>query len=81
MIGFPSYQEYRENQKNNLHSYSSSYRPIYEMCNRYLSNGHSVLYGAESIPNKSAEEKVFEKIPNKSAEEKVFENILFLILF
>ena len=72
-VGFPSSEEYRkgsqiENQKHNLHSYSSSYKPLYEMCNTYLSNGYSVLYGPESIPNKSAEEKIFENIININSE-------------
>jgi hypothetical protein len=73
MTGFPSAEEYRKasqikNQKHNLQSYSSSYQPLYEMCNTYLSNGYSVLYGPESIPNKSAEEKVFENIINVNSE-------------
>jgi len=74
MAGFPSDEEDRkglqiENQKHDLQSYSSSYQPLYELCNIYLSNGYSVLYGAESVPNKSAKEKVFENIINVNSGE------------
>lgn len=44
--------------------YSLTYKPLYEMSNRYLSNGYSLLYGAELISNESAREKVIENIIN-----------------
>lgn len=44
--------------------YSLTYKPLYEMSNRYLSNRYSILYGAELIPNESAREKVIENIIN-----------------
>src|SRR5215469_12448579 len=43
---------------------SSAYNVLYKMFNSYLSNGYSVLYGAESIPNESTKEKIFENIVN-----------------
>jgi hypothetical protein len=74
-VAFLSYKDCREgsqienqNQKHPIHSYSLQYKPLYEMCNTYLSNGYSVIYGAESIPNKPAEEKVFENIINVNSE-------------
>ena len=69
MIGFPFFEGQIENQKHNLYSYSFSYKPLYEMCKAYLSNGYSVLYAAESIPNKSVEEKVYENIMNVNSGE------------
>ena len=72
MAGFPSDEDNRKGlqiENHDLQSYSSSYQPLYELCNTYLSNGYSVLYGAESVPNKSAEEKVFENIINVNSGE------------
>jgi hypothetical protein len=77
MIGFPYYNRKGEALqtekvgKNEVHSYSSTYKPLYEMSNSYLSNGYSVLYGSEPIPNNSSEEKVFENIMNVNPTEKV----------
>jgi hypothetical protein len=52
------------------------------MCNTCLSNGYYVLYGAESIPNKSGEEKVFENIMNvKSGKVQNYLSKGFLLLF
>src|ERR1700758_2939314 len=72
MVAFACYKDGRKNQNQNqkrpIHSHSLQYKPLYEMCNTYLSNGYSVLYGSESIPNKSAEEKVFENIINVNSE-------------
>ena len=49
MVGFPSDEEDRkglqiENQKHDLQNYSSSYQPLYELCNTYLSNGYSIIW-------------------------------------
>jgi len=72
MVAFACYNDGRENQKQNqkhpIHSHSLQHKPLYEMCNTYLSNGYSVIYGSESIPNKFAEEKVFENIINVNSE-------------
>ena len=79
VIGFPYYngkwkeprtETQRANRDKN-HRYSFTYKPLYEMCNSYLSNGYSVLYGAESIPNESEEEKVFKNITNVNPTQKV----------
>ena len=77
MIGFPYYKGNEESQfeiqkarKDGSYSYFT-YKPLYEMSNSYLSNGYSVLYGAESIPDESAKEKLFENVMNINPTEKV----------
>jgi hypothetical protein len=77
MIGFPYYKGKEESQfeiqkarKDGSYSYFT-YKPLYEMSNSYLSNGYSVLYGAESIPDESAKEKLFENVMNVNPTEKV----------
>jgi hypothetical protein len=70
MVGFPRYRD-------------RSYKAIYEMSNSYLSNGYSVLYGAESIPNESTKEKIFENIVSVNPTQEVRDNLArgFLLLF
>jgi hypothetical protein len=83
MVGFPRYERKEEGLQTELQisreegrNYtSSSYLPLYEMSNSYLSNGYSVLYGAESIPNESAKEKLFENIANVNPTQVVQNNL------
>jgi hypothetical protein len=42
----------------------SIYGPLYQMSNKYLQNGYSVLYAAESLPNEKDKVKVVENIQN-----------------
>ena len=90
MIGFPHYknksQELQGTQismKDGQGYNSSAYKAIYEMSNSYLSNGYSVLYGAESIPNESTKEKIFENIVNVNPTQEVRDNLArgFLLVF
>lgn len=50
---------------------NSPYYPLYQLSNRCLADGYSVLYGVEPIPDRSAAERVFENIKNV----KVLDNI------
>src|SRR5215472_2075843 len=90
MIGFPHYknksQELQGTQismKDGQGYNSSAYKAIYEMSNSYLSNGYSVLYGAESIPNESTKEKIFQNIVNVNPTQEVRDNLAsgFLLEF
>jgi hypothetical protein len=40
---------------------TSIYKPLYEISNKYLENGYSILYVAESLPNETANAKVVKK--------------------
>jgi len=51
------------------------YGPLYEMSNRFLSNGYSVLYGAEFVPNESAKDRLVNNIQNVNNTEEVQNNI------
>ena len=57
------------------HHDTSPYKPLYEISNAYLSNGYSVLYGAESIPNETAKAKVVENIQSATNTEEAQFNI------
>lgn len=66
MIGFSNYENLEEKIQGKSHTYSRSYKkkvhpspyiPLYQLSNMCLENGYSVLYGAESIPDESAEKK------------------------
>jgi hypothetical protein len=67
ILGFPYYIKNRHNNnehiKDELDS-SSIYGPLYEISNKYLENGYSVLYVAESLPNERNKAKVVEDIWN-----------------
>jgi hypothetical protein len=41
-----------------------SYIPLHKLANICLSNGFSVLYGAESAPDEAAKERIFGSIEN-----------------
>jgi hypothetical protein len=80
MVGFPCNKEQlrtgiqipvKESQSSN----SSDYNAIYEMSNSYLSNGYTVLYGAESIPNESTTEKIVENIVSVNPTQEVQDNL------
>lgn len=71
IIGFPYYMNSKsqDNNDNNEHikdelNRSSIFKPLYEISNKYLENGYSVLYAAESIPNERYKAKVAEEIWN-----------------
>jgi hypothetical protein len=75
MIGFPYYT----NSKNNNNTDErqdiedeldhSIYKPLYEISNKYLLNGYSILYTAESVPNEKDKAKVVENIHNVDTED------------
>ena len=83
MVGFPHYKNKEEQLQTGIQisteesqSYNSSaYKPIYQMSNSYLSNGYSVLYGAESIPNESTTEKIVENIVSVNPTQEVRDNL------
>lgn len=83
MVGFPHYERKEEELQTEIQisreesrNYNcSSYLPLYEMSNSYLSNGYSVLYSAESVPNESAKEKLFENIANVNPTQVVQNNL------
>jgi hypothetical protein len=71
IIGFPYYMNSKSHDNNNDNEHiknelepSSIYRPLYEVSNKYLENGYSVLYAAESLPNERDKAKVVEYIWN-----------------
>ncbi|MBV9668256.1 MAG: MEDS domain-containing protein [Nitrososphaeraceae archaeon] len=72
VIGFPYYINSKSQDNNNADNEhikdelepSSIYRPLYEISNKYLENGYSVLYAAESLPNERDKAKVVEHISN-----------------
>jgi hypothetical protein len=43
---------------------NSLYKPLYQISNKYLQNGYSVLYTAESLPDDRDKAKVIENIQN-----------------
>jgi hypothetical protein len=45
---------------------NSLYKPLYQISNKYLENGYSVLYAAESLPDDRDKSKVIENIQNVS---------------
>src|SRR5215831_19323782 len=83
VVGFPHYKNKEEQLQTGIQisteecqNYNSSaYKPIYEMSNSYLSNGYSVLYGAESIPNESTTEKIVENIVSVNPTQEVRDNL------
>jgi hypothetical protein len=91
MVGFPHYKNREEelqpgikiSMKESQSYNSSAYKSIYEMSNSYLSNGYSVLYSAESIPNESTKEKIFENIVSVNPTQEVRDNMAkgFLLVF
>jgi hypothetical protein len=84
MVGFPHYKNKRQiSMKESQGHNSSAYNAIYEMSNSYLSNGYSVLYGAESIPNDSTKEKIFDSIVSVNPTQEVRDNLArgFLLVF
>ena len=54
---------------------NSPYGPLYQLSNMCLEDGYSVLYGAESIPDKSAAEQLLEDIKNVNTTQEVLNNI------
>ena len=59
----------------NRHRNSNLFEPLYEISNRFLANGYSVLYGAESLPTESTEEKIVKSIQNVNKSKKLQNNI------
>jgi hypothetical protein len=43
---------------------TSIYKPLYEIANKYLQNGYSVLYTAEPLPHETDKSKIIENIQN-----------------
>jgi hypothetical protein len=65
IIGFPYYIKNRDNNEHIKDELEPSiYGPLYEISNKYLENGYSVLYVAESLPNERDKAKVVEDIWN-----------------
>jgi hypothetical protein len=69
IIGFPYYANSKSSNNHEKHNTEdglepSIYRPLYQMSNKYLQNGYSVLYAAESLPNEKDKAKVVENIQN-----------------
>jgi len=74
IIGFPHHANLENNNDNKEEKQdtqmgqnielTSIYEPLYEISNKYLENGYSILYLAESLPNKTAKAKVVENIQN-----------------
>jgi hypothetical protein len=49
----------------------SPFGPLYELSSICISNGYSVLYGVESVPNEAAKQKVFESIENVNSTQEI----------
>jgi len=68
IIGFPYYvnsKSSNNHEKRNTDGLEPSiYGPLYQMSNKYLQSGYSVLYTAESLPNEKDKAKVVENIQN-----------------
>jgi len=76
IIGFPHHANSENNNNGNKEEEkqdikigqniepTSIYEPLYEISNKYLENGYSILYLAESLPNKTDKAKVVENIQN-----------------
>jgi hypothetical protein len=80
VIGFPNGDQQINTQEdpasNHIYGKSNSpYGPLYQLSNMCLEDGYSVLYGAESISDKSAAEQVLENIKNVNSTPEVLNNI------
>lgn len=76
VIGFPNGDQQINTQEdptsNHIYGKSNSpYGPLYQLSNMCLEDGYSVLYGAESIPDKSAAERLLEDIKNVNTTQEV----------
>lgn len=76
IIGFPyrtnsksSNNDDDEKQETETGFDTSIYKPLYEMSNKYLQNGYSILYTVESVPNEKDKSKVVENIQNANTEQ------------
>lgn len=78
LIGFPNGDQNVNTQEISTHRYDKSgspYGPLYQLSNMCLEDGYSVLYGAESISDKSAAEQVLENIKNVYSTQQALDNI------
>jgi hypothetical protein len=80
IIGFPycaSSKSSNNNQKQDTEDGldPSIYRPLYQMSNKYLQNGYSVLYAAESSLDERDKAKVIENIQNANNSNDIENNI------
>jgi hypothetical protein len=69
IIGFPYYANSKSSNNDEKRDTEdgpepSIYGPLYQISNKYLENGYSVLYVAESLPNERDKAKVLENIQN-----------------
>jgi hypothetical protein len=77
MVGFSSTIESLESkfQIRDGRSAHSLYKPLYEISNMWLSNGFSVLYGAETFTDGSGVERVIQDIENVSTSHQARDSI------
>lgn len=79
IVGFSTANHMKESKKmdfqesNDSSGGGLSYMPLHKLANICLSNGYSVLYGAESAPDEAAKERILENIENTNSNSKLRE--------
>jgi hypothetical protein len=71
IIGFPYHTNSKSNNNNDDDNEeieteldTSIFKPLYELSNKYLQNGYSILYTAERLPHETYKSKIVENIQN-----------------